>query len=527
MIKNSLIAAICIFLCRFTGMIRTIVFSALFGQTGYLDAFYTAFRIPNLLRDLFAEGALSQSYTSVTAKVRETHGDTAAWELTNKVFTQLSALMLILVTLGIILSGPLMNLLYTGSSSDSVMALATNCCRIMWPFILVASLSALTMGALNIIGVFGLPMLASAAFNIVTITVGLLLGYIIDPSFGSKALYGFSIAVVLGGVAQWLVQIPRLRKEGYRCRFNTKWRDPNLHKIWLLMLPSVFASGTTQFNVLINNGFALAIQGEMSKGSVTALVNAFQLWQLPVGLFGVATGMVVLPAVSRMMVGDKREEVAEHIAKALRFAAFFAVPSLVMLGVLGEQCVSVVFQWGKINPSAVQYTGNILAAYSIGLLGYAGIKIVQPVFLALEKRWTPLIIAIISLTISVSLNYLFVCVWLKDASWLAFTTSIITTLNFLIYFFVLRRHLGGLCGRLLLTGLSKTIAAGAVFALIAYLGKEWFLSGFTSWGFLERFSMFIIISGIGFGSYLAVAWILKIAELEAFKNVLLKKLFSK
>lgn len=519
MTHNSLIASICIFLCRFTGLIRTRVLSTLFGAGVELDAFYTAFRIPNLLRDLFAEGALSQSYTSVAAKELKTNGDQRTWDLTHKVFTQLLALMLVLVTLGILLSGPLMDILYTESPSASVMGLATNLCRIMWPFILFASLSALTMGTLNILGVFGLPMIASAAFNIVTIVIGLLLGYLIDPSFGSKALYGFAIAVVLGGVAQWMVQFPRLKQAGYKWRFDFKWKDPNIYRIWILMIPSVFASGTTQFNILINNFFAL----ELEKGSVTALTNAFQIWQLPVGLFGVATGMVVLPSVSRMMVENRRREIAEHVAKALRFVAFFAVPSLVIIGILSNQCISIVFQSGKFNPAAVQYTGDVLASYSIGLLGYIGTKVIQPVFLALEKRWVPLITAIISLSVSISLNYLFVRILHKDASWLALTTSVITTLNFFIYFLYLRHHLGGICGKLLISGLFKIIIAGSVFAFIVYIGREWFLAEFTNWGFFVRLSIFTIISGIGFASYLVVAWILRLSELEAFKKEFLKR----
>lgn len=289
------------------------------------------------------------------------------------------------------------------------------------------------------------------------------------------------------------------------------------------MLPAVLASGATQFNILINNAFAL----ELEKGSVTALTNAFQLWQLPVGLFGVATGMVVLPAVSRMMVDNGRSAVAEHIAKALRAVAFFAVPSLVMLGILGEQCVSLIFQSGKFNAAAVQYTGNILEAYSIGLVGYAGTKVVQPVFLALEKRWVPLIIAVASLVVSVSLNYLFVRVLHKDASWLALTTSVITTMNFFLYALYLRSQLGGLRARLLMPGLVKIMAAGGIFALIAYMGREWFLTDFTSWGFFMRLSMFVLIAGVGIGAYLGTAWLLRIPELDTLKNEFLKKNRSK
>ena len=266
LMRNSLVASGAIFACRLTGMAREIVYTSLFGATGALDAFYTAFRIPNLLRDLFAEGALSQSYTSVASKTREAQGEAAAWELTNKVATQLSSLMIAIVTLGILFAGPVMEALYSGDHSLTEQLFATDLSRIMWPFIGFASLSALIMGALNMVGVFGLPMLASAAFNVTSILLGLLIGYFIDPSFGPKALYGFACGVTIGGMAQIAVQLPKLSKTGFRWKPNFQWDDPRVRKIWGLMLPSVLASGVTQFTIFINTGFALDLQ----KGSVTA-----------------------------------------------------------------------------------------------------------------------------------------------------------------------------------------------------------------------------------------------------------------
>lgn len=260
LMRNSLVASGAIFACRLTGMAREIVYTSLFGATGALDAFYTAFRIPNLLRDLFAEGALSQSYTSVASKTREAQGEAAAWELTNKVATQLSSLMIAIVTLGILFAGPVMEALYSGDHSLTEQLFATDLSRIMWPFIGFASLSALIMGALNMVGVFGLPMLASAAFNVTSILLGLLIGYFIDPSFGPKALYGFACGVTIGGMAQIAVQLPKLSKTGFRWKPNFQWDDPRVRKIWGLMLPSVLASGVTQFTIFINTGFALDLQ---------------------------------------------------------------------------------------------------------------------------------------------------------------------------------------------------------------------------------------------------------------------------
>lgn len=515
LMRSSMIATAATFCCRITGLVRECVYNALFwGAGGALDAFYTAYRIPNTLRDLFAEGALSQSYTSVTSKTQQQDGEQAAWELTRKTATQLTTLMLAIITVGILLSGPIMEAMYPATGKASDLALATGLCRIMWPFIGFASLSALVMGALNICGSFGLPMLASAAFNIVSVTLGLIFGYCFDPSFGPNALYGFAIGVVIGGGAQLAVQLPRLHRAGFRWKPDWRWKDVRCRKIWMLMLPGVIASGITQFNVLINNIFAL----QLGNNSVAALTSAFRLWQLPVGLFGVATGMVVLPSVSRMVLGGDRTLVTDHIAKALRLVAFFAVPSTIALGLLGTEIVSLFFQRGAFNAAASELTGSVLASYSLGLLGYAGIKVVQPVFMAIEKPWAPMVMAVVALIISVSLNYYFVNVLHCTAAWLAITTSVITTLNFIAYYIYLARKMGGTSAGVLIPGLIRILAAGLAMAAVCAVGHFYFFDGFTAWPFWSRFFALGLVSGFAVTAYFAISWLLRVPELDALRK---------
>lgn len=611
--KKSLIATAAIFCCRFTGLLREVVYTGLFGATGALDAFLTAFRVPNMLRDMFAEGALSQSFTSVMSKVEKQDGPDAAWKLANQVVAQLVSLMLCIVALGVLLSGVFMQWLYperaglvldcpapaaavapaevvqatykgiatdadgrsvatfavsaplAAATPDSVVRvsaleklqpgatvqlsaartpgalrveqrdfldLAADLCRIMWPFILLASLSALSMGALNVFGIFGLPNLASAAFNLTTVAFGSLIGWLIDPAFGPDALYGFAIAVVLGGVAQVLVQVPALRRKGYRAAWNWGLRlqagkllftDPAARRIWLLMVPGVIASGITQTNIFINTAFALYLPG----GAVTAMSSAFHLWQLPVALFGVAVGMVVLPSVSRMALeqgGEGGRTIASHLAQAMRFVAFFAVPSAVVLGIWGQEIVSIFFQRGRFDAAASALTGQVLGAYCLGLLAYAGMKVLQPVFLALEKPWAPAGLALVAATISITLNYCFVHVFhFTDAAWLALTTSIVTTLNFLFYFFYLRHLLGTMATRTLLPGLLRIIAAGTVLGIICWQIRGLFFTGFLSWDFFSRVGALALAGAVVGGIYLAACFFFRVPELEAFSRRFLKK----
>lgn len=606
--KKSLIATAAIFCCRFTGLLREIVYTSLFGATGALDAFLTAFRIPNMLRDMFAEGALSQSFTSTMSKVEKQDGAPAAWGLAHRVVSQLTSLMLIIVAAGVLLAGVCMQTLYPESARvvlatqlpadpevrsgvvtfqgvrttvdglkeavffttgekpawlvqescikltlaeklelnsrhllveqgaampqseagdiivvapRSYMGLATDLCRIIWPFILLASISALCMGALNVFGIFGIPNLASAAFNLTTIGVGALIGWFIDPAFGPNALYGFAVAVVVGGAAQILVQLPKLREKGYRphwdlglsFRGGLHFTDPNARKVWWLMLPGVIAAGITQTNIFINTFFALYLQ----PGSVTALSGAFHLWQLPVALFGVAVGMVVLPTISRMTLtqGGGGNEIAEHLAKALRFVALFAVPSAVFLYMWGTEIVSVFFQRGRFDEAASELTGAVLASYSLGLLGYAGMKVLQPVFLALEKPWAPAVLALFSASLSVALNYMFVMVWQMPAPYLALTTSVVTTLNFLFYFLYIRRLLGGMaCRSVLLPGLVRILAAGAVLGGACYAASWYCFEGFTSWSFLARFGTLALGGIVGGGLYAVACVLFRVPELR-------------
>ncbi|MBR2314700.1 MAG: murein biosynthesis integral membrane protein MurJ [Akkermansia sp.] len=608
--KKSLIATAAIFCCRFTGLLREIVYTSLFGATGALDAFLTAFRVPNMLRDMFAEGALSQSFTSVMSKVEKQEGPEAAWGLAHRVSSQLISLMVCIVALGILLAGTFMQQLYPerarvvletpwdapsmlcadaafrgfrtnadglkeavftsqdqlrGLTPDSClrvslleklehgqtlllttaedgvpaaatrveprsfMGLATDLCRIIWPFILLASVSALCMGALNVFGVFGLPNLASAAFNLTTVGVGAAVGWFIDPTFGPDALYGFAIAVVCGGAAQVLVQLPKMRQKGYRLRWDIGLRrdgcwfaftDPAARRVWFLMLPGVIAAGITQTNIFINTAFALYLQ----PGSVTALSSAFHLWQLPVALFGVAVGMVVLPSVSRMSLeGGGNAEIAVHLAKALRFMALFAVPSAIFLSIWGTEIVSVFYQRGRFDAAASAFTGSVLAAYSFGLLAYAGMKVLQPVFLALEKPWAPAGLALVAFCISVSCNYVFVHVLGLPAMYLALTTSIVTTLNFLFYFLYLRHLLGGMACQVLLPGLLRIAGAGVVLAAGCWLVAEFCFGSFTSWSFGWRFGALALGGVLGGALYAGACLAFRVPELQPVVSRFLRK----
>src|SRR6202171_1047594 len=328
--KAAGIIGLAVMCSRLLGLAREQIFAALFGGGAAMDAFTAAFRMPNLLRDLFAEGALSTAFVTTFSKTIARGGDTAAWRLANKVATLTAIVLSALCVLGIAFSPQLVAMLAPGFDVGKA-ALTVTLTRIMFPFILMVSLAALVMGMLNAKNVFGMPAMASSFFNVGSIVGGVLLGAWLDPHFGPRALIGLAIGTLIGGALQLGVQLPRLGRLGYQFRPDFAWRDAGVSAILALMGPSVIAASTTQFNVLVNSIFA----STLGDGRIFWLSIAFRLMQLPLGLFGVALGTVSLPLLSRLAVGGDMAAFRGELARAMRLGFLLTIPSalgLVMLG---------------------------------------------------------------------------------------------------------------------------------------------------------------------------------------------------
>src|SRR5436190_12245040 len=289
------IVGVAILSSRILGLIREQIFAGLFGAGKYLDAFLMAFRLPNLLRDLFAEGALSTAFITTFSKKIATDGDESAWRLANKVATLTAVFMSVITLLGIIFAPQLVELLTWGSWSPDKTALTILLTRIMRPFMFMVSLAALVMGMLNAKHVFGPPAMASSYFNLGSIIGGVAIGYWIDPNFGPRSLVGLAIGTLIGGAWQLIGQFPSLWHVGYKFHPDFQWRDEGVRTVLTLMGPAVIAASAVQVNVLINSGFAASL----GNGPVSWLNIAFRLMQLPLGIFGVAIGTVTLPLASK------------------------------------------------------------------------------------------------------------------------------------------------------------------------------------------------------------------------------------
>jgi putative peptidoglycan lipid II flippase len=517
--KAAGIIGIAVMCSRLLGLAREQIFAALFGGGGAMDAFTAAFRIPNLLRDLFAEGALSTAFVATFTKTIARGGDDAAWQLANKVATLTAVVLGVLCIGGMVFSVQLVAALAPGFDPEKA-ALTAQLTRIMFPFILLVSLAALVMGMLNSKSVFGLPAMASSFFNIGSIVGGVTLGFWIDPHFGPRALVGLGVATVFGGALQLAVQLPSLARLGYRFRPDFRWRDAGVKAILLLMGPSVIAASTTQFNVLVNSMFA----STLGDGPIFWLSIAFRLMQLPLGLFGVALGTVTLPLLSRLVVADQMTAFRAELARAMRLGLLLTIPSTVGLIMLAEPIISVLYQHGKFNAYQAAQAAGALRFYAIGLAGYAALKVLVNAFYALDKRKTPMLVSFLAVALNLLLNWIFTFRLGWGHRGLAFSTGCIATVNFLLLYALMRRHLHGLESRRMLLMLGKVAAASAALVAVCAASSHWLLADWETQTFLSKLSALLGTVIVGAVVFAACGAALQIEELKELIDALKRRL---
>jgi putative peptidoglycan lipid II flippase len=517
--KAAGIIGLAVMCSRVLGLARELIFAALFGGGRALDAFTVAFRIPNLLRDLFAEGALSTAFVTTFSKTIARGGDEAAWRLANKVATMTALVLGALCVLGMVFSDALVALLAPGFDHDKA-ALTAQLTRIMFPFILLVSIAALVMGMLNAKNVFGVPAMASSFFNIGSIVGGLLLGYWIDPHFGVRALVGLAFATVIGGALQLAVQLPSLARLGYRFRPDLRWRDAGVKAVLLLMGPSVIAASTTQFNVLVNSIFASGLQD----GAIFWLAAAFRLMQLPLGIFGVALGTVTLPLLSRLVVAGRMDAFRNELARAMRWALLLTLPATVGLMMLAEPIVSVVYQHGKFDAYQTSQAAGALRYYAIGLAGYAALKVLVNAFYALDRRKTPMLISFLAVGLNLLLNWIFTIRLGWGHRGLAFSTGCIATFNFLFLYLLMRAQLKGLESRRLLLLLVKVGVAGAALAAVCASSSHWLLADWQQQSLLFKLSALLATLAVGAAVFAGCGVLLHIEELKELRAAVMRRL---
>ncbi|HWZ31607.1 MAG TPA: murein biosynthesis integral membrane protein MurJ [Bryobacteraceae bacterium] len=464
-VRSAGVVSIAVLMSRVTGLIRESVMARLFGAGLIYDAFMLGFRIPNLTRDLFAEGALSSAFVPTFTEYLSTRPKEEAARLANLVATAIMIVVGAFCVLGMIFAPALVHLLAPGFSAvPGKFELAVSMTRIMFPFLLLVALAAQAMGVLNASNRFGVPAMASTFFNIGSVGFGIFIGYVLGPPLHLSHIEGMAIGVVLGGALQLGWQLPSLHALGFRFRPLFHWSDPGLVRIMRLMVPAILGNAAVQINVMVNTNFASTIYDPQRgfDGAVSWLSYAFRFMQLPLGLFGVAMASATLPSISRSAAAGQMDEFRRTLSKSLGMVFLLTVPSSVGLFVLGKSIIGAIYQGGKFQLYDTQQTAIALSCYSVGLAGYAALKVLNPAFYALGDARTPMLVSLASIGINYATAFTMIRLAKLGPAGLAMSTSVVAIFGFLVLFAILRNRIGGVHGRELAMGIGKVGFASLV-----------------------------------------------------------------
>lgn len=511
------IVAAAVMLSRVLGLCRELVFAGLFGAGRGMDAFITAFRAPNLLRDLFAEGALSTAFVTVFSQKIAKEGDQSAWNLASKMMTLTTVFMSGASLLGVLLAPQLISILAPGFDPGKA-ALTIFLTRVMYPFILMVSLAALVMGMLNAKNIFTAPALASSFFNLGSIIGGVLFGWLLDPHFGERALVGLALGTLLGGLLQLGVQLPSLYRAGFRLVLDFRWHDPGVRQVLMLMLPAVIAASAVQVNVMINSIFA----SYLGDGPVSWLSFAFRLMQLPLGVFGVAIATVTLPLVSRIAALGDLDQFRATLARAMRLAVFLTLPSAVGLMVMAQPIISIIYERGKFHHQDMLQTAGALQFYAIGLVSYSCIKVLSPAFYAINHRWTPMLVSFLSIAMNLFFNWVFIFQLNMGHRGLALSTALSATLNVTLLYFLMVYFTGPLYFQKLWALVWRCGLATLPIVGVGIYLHPW-LQQLTGKALLIRAGGLFTTIALAIGLFIGVCLLLNVEETATFWNVLKAK----
>ncbi|MEZ5422855.1 MAG: murein biosynthesis integral membrane protein MurJ [Pyrinomonadaceae bacterium] len=540
--RSAGIVSIAVMFSRLFGLAREMIFANFFGAGFLTDAYVVAFRLPNVLRDLFAEGALSVAFVKVFTDYQIKLGEKAAWRLASLVFNLLAVVLSIICIVGIIFSKELVGLVADGFSPEKA-ALATTLTQIMFPYILLVALAAVAMGVLNTKNIFGIPASASTVFNIVSICVGLGLAYwlsgggwtvpkdknAVPDSAAQWAIIGMSIGTLIGGASSLAMQLPSLFRVGFRFSPVISLADEGVKKVVALMTPAILGTSAVQINVLVNTYFVSSIDGAQGW-----LNYAFRLMQFPIGLFGVAVGTAAIPVLSRLAAEGKKGEFRDTISSSMNLVFLMTLPSACGLIVLGEPIIRLIYERGRFDALATQMTATALVGYSIGLTGYAAIKILSPAFYALDDAKTPMIIALASIVVNFvgcyGLRELFSHYGVTPETpygyghvGVALATSLVALVNFTALAYLLRRKISRLNGRAILSAFIKIAISSAVLSVVCYTSYHFILARWGSSGMKMHLIEAFVPIVLGGASFVICAMLLRVEELHQLYAMLSKR----
>jgi putative peptidoglycan lipid II flippase len=544
--KSAGIVSVAVMGSRVLGLVREMVFARYFGAGFLYDAYQVAFTIPNVLRDLFAEGALSAAFVKVFTDYQLQKSEEEAWRLASMVLNALIVVLSVFVLLGILLAPYFVPLLASGFSPEKAQ-LTVVMTQIMLPFILLVAMAALAMGVLNTKGRFGVPASASTAFNVISIIGGLIFAFWLSGGNWDKpvdkeaiagisaqwAIIGMAIGTLIGGAAQFLIQVPSLWRVGFRFSPLISFTDEGVRKVMRLMAPAILGTSAVQINVLVNTVFVTEIHGGRSW-----LSYAFRLMQFPIGIFGVAIGTAAIPALSRLASQNDIAGFRKTLSDSIGLVFFLTLPSACGLVVLSEPIIRLLYERGVFKPSDTPMTAYALAGYTIGLTGYAAIKVLSPSFYALDDAKKPMIIALCSIVVNAIASYFFMRAFSQIGVspdhphgfghvGVALATSTVALVNFIALAYFMRRRIQRINGRKMLNSFIRIAIASALLSAASFGAYYELTRVMGTEGLLVRIIEVFVPIALGGGVFLAAAKLLGVKELNSAYDIFAKRFKGK
>ncbi len=526
------VVSIAVMVSRVLGLARETAIGYYFPSKVSADTFYLAFRIPNFLRDLFGEGILSKAFITTFLSTEAEDGEEAAWNLTNRIFNLTFLVLIGITALGIIFAPDVVDVLARDNFDrnldtiehfgfDSKIELAIYLTQLMFPYLLFVSFAAIAMGLLNSKGRFGIPACASTFFNVSSLAIGIG-GYYLCPLVEIHPVTGMAIGVIVGGIVQFLIQVPSMYRVGFQYRPLLSLRDPRVLQVVHLIGPAVLGVAAVQVNLLTNTFFITS-----DSGWLTWISRAYRIMHLPIGIFGVAISTVALPQLARLVTAGDTENFRNALSYALRLMFALTIPAGIGLMVLSEPICRLLYEWGVTLEEDTIETAGILFVYAFGLCGFSTVKIVTDGFYAYKDIRAPVIVGICAVVLNICLNYLFIYRgFFLDPRAVVFSTVLTVTLNCAALLLLLRRKVGRLGLQSLITLTLKILIASAVMGFVCWLTngvieKDWL----GTEGIIPRIIGVFAPIGLSLLILAGMYKLLKVSEFDDILNIFKQRLF--
>ena len=514
-LKSASIISLVTIASRVLGYVRDQRIALLLGTTPAADAYVLAYRIPNLFRRLVAEGSMTASFIPVfTSYMREKSKD-EVWAFANRLFWTLALVAAVITVLGMVFSPTVVHL-FAGKNIAGAQAVDLN--RIIFPYLFFVSLAALAMGILNCFHVFGLPAATPVFLNLATI----LFTFAMVRNYFKDAATSIAVGVLVGGVLQFLIQVPLLVQRGMKFNFGISFSHPAIQDVARLMLPRLFGIGIGQINLLVDTRFATASM--MPKGSLAALYLADRVMELVLGGYAIAVATAILPMMSHQAATKDFESLKKTLSFSVRIVAFITIPAALGLMILREPIIRVLFQHGQFDPESTRLTARALLYYAVGLPALASVKLIVPAFYSTRDTKTPVIVASISLVLNVVLNIVFIQFFFKRVQngGPALATGLATFFDFVALFVIFRLRYGPMGTMEIFRSFSKISLCAGIMGVAC-----WFGNYYTAFAIHSRFLVQLgIFAGLILGAtalFLGLAWLFRCHEIEEVYGIAMRR----